>query len=340
MRQWLDLPISAALSNIILSKNKFGLNLQLPSVKFIQCQTVLRNALKSSPNENIRSLWANTSNGMNIQYDRYQNTKQVLKAIRNEHQERLQHQLPFQGAIITFLFNNSLKKLNSTWSSVQSKMPKNIFNFTIRYLNNTLATRKNLCLWGLSPTSECSLCLQPESLLHVVAGCKAYLEQGRYTWRHNSVLHFLATSFQAVQGSILHADLPGFLSPCIITGDNLRPDLLLTTANNILYILELTVGFETNLEVNARRKREKYRPLVRDLAAAYREVKIVNLSISSLGIFGQSCDTFMDMVKDLKIDKNHQTYIIKKITNIAIRTTYYIFCCRNKAWTSPELLSF
>jgi len=48
VRQWLDLPISATLSGIILPKNQFGLNLQLPSVKFIQCQTVLRNSLQSS----------------------------------------------------------------------------------------------------------------------------------------------------------------------------------------------------------------------------------------------------------------------------------------------------
>ena len=48
VRQWLDLPISATLSGIILLKNQFGLNLQRPSVKFIQCQTVLRNSLQSS----------------------------------------------------------------------------------------------------------------------------------------------------------------------------------------------------------------------------------------------------------------------------------------------------
>ena len=71
----------------------------------------------------------------------------------------------------------------------------------------------------------------------------------------------------------------------------------------------------------------------------YREVRLVNLSISSLGIFGQSCDTFMDMMQDLAIEKRHLKYTISKITNIAIRTTY-IFCCRNKTWTAPELLSF
>ena len=48
IRYWLELPISATLSAIILSHHNFGLSFQLPSVKLIQCQTVLRSALKSS----------------------------------------------------------------------------------------------------------------------------------------------------------------------------------------------------------------------------------------------------------------------------------------------------
>jgi len=47
IRKWLDIPTSATLINIILPQNKFCLNIQLPSIKFVQCQTVLRNALKA-----------------------------------------------------------------------------------------------------------------------------------------------------------------------------------------------------------------------------------------------------------------------------------------------------
>ena len=54
---WLDLLISTTLASVVLSKNQFGLSLQLPSVKFTQCQTISRNALKSSPNTNIQTLW-------------------------------------------------------------------------------------------------------------------------------------------------------------------------------------------------------------------------------------------------------------------------------------------
>ena len=68
-RQWLELPISATLSTLVLKKSKYGINLVLLSTTFTQCQTVIRNALKSSPNLDIKSLWAATSNGTNVQYD-------------------------------------------------------------------------------------------------------------------------------------------------------------------------------------------------------------------------------------------------------------------------------
>ena len=72
----------------------------------------------------------------------------------------------------------------------------------------------------------------------------------------------------------------------------------------------------------------------------YRCVKFVNLSMSSLGVFSDECSTFLDMMNDIGIDKKQQLYIIKKMINIAIRATYYIFCCRNRNWDSPDLMQF
>ena len=53
----------------------------------------------------------------------------------------------------------------------------------------------------------------------------------------------------------LYADVPGFKSPSIITGDTYRPDLLLSLSNGSLYVVELTVGYETNLENNVNGKK-------------------------------------------------------------------------------------
>ena len=331
IRKWLELPISATLSNILLPYNRFGLNVVLPSTKFLQCQTISRKALQSSPNEDINKLWTETSNYKNIQYDTYKNTKDVLSTIRKQHEDKLNHHLISQGSFFSNVMKYSAISFNSIWSSVQSKLPKNIFNFTIRYINNTLPTRKNLHKWGVSTTSECAFCLSPESLLHIVAGCKTYLNEGRFTWRHDSVLNLIASTLKSLNYSNLYVDLPGYLSPSIITGDTLRPDLVLTIENKCIYILELTIGFESNLQTNATRKREKYQDLINKQLNYYKdlEAKFVNVSISSLGVFSETSLDLIEMLKDLEM-----------VINTCIRSTYYIFCKRNKEWDNPELMSY
>ena len=68
-------------------------------------------------------------------------------------------------------------------------------------------------------------------------------------------------------------------------------------------------------------------------------LNLVNLLISALGIYVKSTTEYIDMMKMLKFDKRTVNYIIKRITNIAIRTSYYIFCRKNKEWTDPELMT-
>ena len=171
----------------------------------------------------------------------------------------------------------------------------------------------------------------------MVAGCQCYLD--RFTWRHNSILNFLANTLQTVNGSALYADVPGFKSPSIITGDTYRPDLLLSLSNGSLYAVELTVGYETNLENNINGKKAKYKELVKQLDENFNEVNFINLSMSSLGIFAQECSTFLEMLGNVGLDKNYQTYCVRKMMTIAIRSTYYIFYCRNKEWESPDMLT-
>ena len=335
---WLDLPVCATLSNIFLSSNKFGLNICPPSVKFTECQAILRIALKSSPNADITNLWRDTSVGSNLQYDTYRNTKDVLKSFRCNQEEKLRNHLISQGSFFSTVTSQALSKFNSLWSSAQGTLPKNIFNFTVKYIKNTLPTKKNLCRWGLSSTSDCSLCLRPESLLHVVAGCTTYLNDGRFTWRHDSMLQFIAKSLKSIPDSVLYVDLPGYITPSVISGNSLRPDLLLTVSSKCLYILELTVGFEANLLNNAIRKTKKYEDLVKRQNYQYDSVKFISLSICTLGVFSLHSTDFLNMLKETGFDDKHVNYIIKTLTIIAIRTTYYVFCKRGKDWDNPELL--
>ena len=72
----------------------------------------------------------------------------------------------------------------------------------------------------------------------------------------------------------------------------------------------------------------------------YKFVKFVNLTISSLGVFSDEYSTFSDMINDTGIDKKQQLHKIKKMINIAIRATHYIFCGRNMNLDSPDVMQF
>ena len=185
----------------------------------------------------------------------------------------------------------------------------NIYNFTICYINNPLPTRKNIARWGLSKSPDCSFCLNPESLLHIVAGCQQYLD--RFTWGHDSIFNFIAKSLQPVINvhSSLYADVTGLLNSLIITGENYCPDLLFFIQFKCLYV---TVGFESNLNNNAVREKEKYLNLIKEMSRNFRCVTFVNLSMRSLGVFSGECSTFLDMMNDIGIDKKQQHYTIKK----------------------------
>ena len=219
-------------------------------------------------------------------------------------------------------------------------MPINIFNYTIKYLNNSLPTRKNLHKRSLFNSPSCSLCLQQETLPHIVSSCKSYLDNGRYTWRHNSVLLAIAKSLSSLQHCTLFTDLPSFASPSLITGESLRPDLVLISQDKTLYLLELTVGFETNILINSKRKSTKYNALIKDLNSQFSTVHFVNLSIGALGILGTSSLNFHTMPKETGMDKAVQRNLTMKLINIAIRCSYYTFCRRIKEWTNPDLIEF
>ena len=87
------------------------------------------------------------------------------------------------------------------------------------------------------------------------------------------------------------------------------------------YILELTVGFESNIKINSDRKAAKYHPLITNLQRSYSTVKFVNLSMSALGIVGTSSESFLSMLTDLNFDEKTKKHALLKAMNIAIRCT-------------------
>ena len=59
---------------------------------------------------------------------------------------------------------------------------------------NTLASPANLKRWGVVESDECKLCGEEKcTVSHVLSGCRSVaLMQGRYRYRHDSVLRVIA----------------------------------------------------------------------------------------------------------------------------------------------------
>ena len=336
IRRWLEIPPSGTFDSILLSREKFGSEVADVSTKLPQCQVTVRKCFRSSPNLDIQQL-ADMADAKTKQYDIFRASKEVLKEVRKTGAGNLASKLNTQGAVIRYVWSEVLQSSKNAWFAVQGNLSRNLHNFTVRYLNNTLPHLSNMFTWGLAETKLCPLCNNIQSLLHVVAGCAVSLD--RYTWRHNSVLNYIATFFKRFARE-LYADVSNFSSPSIITGEEMRPDLLIILDRSKMFVVELTIGFESNIAKKEVRKRNKYKNLTQSLKSSYDQVKYINLSLGACGIIGKGSKSFFDLLEELKIPDNEKHFLTKRIINISIRTTYYVFCMRNKEWSNPELLQF
>ena len=73
-----------------------------------------------------------------------------------------------------------------------------VLKFVVNSTNLSLPSEDNKRRWGFASAGSKCFLVNPQTgeacgtthptVLHVLSGCKAALEQGRYTWRHNSLL--------------------------------------------------------------------------------------------------------------------------------------------------------
>ena len=105
---------------------------------------------------------------------------------------------------------------------------------------------------------------------HVISCCPKALENGRYTWRHNSVLYTLCHHLSVAVNSDdkLYADLVGFQTPTILFRQH-RPDACIVTSKGEIYAIELTVCYEHNTTKAREYKEQRYRNLQDEIEIEY-----------------------------------------------------------------------
>ena len=119
----------------------------------------------------------------------------------------------------------------------------------------------------------------------------------------------------------------------------LKPDLvIIDQKNKAVEIAELTVPFETRLEISHKLKTEKYSHFVTDIKNF--KATLTCFEVGSRGMVNRDnkerlrrLHKFTD--KSVKLKK-----FIENISYISILSSYYIFIARNEpSWTDPPFIS-
>ena len=143
----------------------------------------------------------------------------------------------------------------------------------------------------------------------------------------------------------VYSDLPGYTTPA---GGSVPADLLVTPLkpdlviidhkNKTVEIAELTVPFETRLEISHKLKTEKYSHFSTDISKL--KATRTCFEVGSRGLVNRDnrerlrrLHKFTD--KSVKLKK-----FIENISYIRILSSYYIFIARNEpSWTDPPFIT-
>ena len=89
--------------------------------------------------------------------------------------------------------------------------------------------------------------------------------------------------------------------------------LLLSLSVLKVTLVELTIGFETNMVGNSTRKRGKYKPLINRLESQYERVIYCNALMGACGFIEKDSKTFFELISNLKVPDTEIKFLTKKI---------------------------
>ena len=113
----------------------------------------------------------------------------------------------------------ALETAYKVWTRIQSGLPAGQLNFLFRAGLDCLPIPLNLHKWWIQTDPKCPLRSWPKpTSMHILNGCATALNQGRYTWRHDSVLQTIAKALIPTldESGKLYADIPGLKHCCCV----------------------------------------------------------------------------------------------------------------------------
>ena len=236
-----------------------------------------------------------------------------------------------------------------TWKSFMWDIPQGVLKFAINAGINTFPSADNLKRWGKRVSDRCGFCGNVQTLAHILSNCSTALEQGRFTWRHDSVLNSIVSFSQSHlrEGFSLFSDLSGFQAPHggvippHILATSLRPDIFVVNELlRVIVILELTCPWERNIEKDHDYKERKYAPLVADLARDF-QVFQFSLEVSARGLITKENKSRLKafLLKICDVGNCDMQKLISYCSKASLLASFSIFSARNEpSWSSPRPL--
>ena len=126
----------------------------------------------------------------------------------------------------------------------------------------------------------------------------------------------------------LYADLIGFQTPTILFRQH-RLDACIVTSKGEIYAIELTVCYEHNTTKAREYKEQRYRNLQDEIEIENSVFEVAFIEITTRGLTPKTTIECEKLLKQFKVDYDR---LFSKCCEVAIRTSYYIFCRRNKEW--------
>ena len=173
------------------------------------------------------------------------------------------------------------------------------------------------------------------------------LHQGRYTWRHNSVLNHLATTI--LENKPENLEIYSEISGLDINGGTIPPDILVTTSrpdlvlvnreDRKIYLMELTCSFEQNIQAANLRKTIRYTSLKSDIEQAGYTCILIPFEIGSRGhVTKSNRANIVNTFGTNKISAN-PFKCIKQLSKLSLLCSYSIFhAFTQPTWRDPPLL--
>ena len=100
-----------------------------------------------------------------------------------------------------------------------------------------------------------------------------------------------------------------------------RPDIAIKDGLKVT-IIELTCPYETNTKSAREYKEKRYEQLRYELLTPTSHFELILLEITSLGFVTKDVKTMKSFLKTLNINAE---YVIRKLQEVAVRCSYYIF---------------